>query len=67
MWWVAYGVDTERKAHAPRSGQIKVKHFPNNEEATTFYEECISNEALPQTDEACGGCGSDRRLMTSLW
>jgi iron(III) transport system substrate-binding protein len=25
------------------------------------------NEALPQTDEACGGCGSDRRLMTSLW
>src|ERR1700692_3808799 len=24
------------------------------------------NEALPQTDEACGGCGSDRRFMTSF-
>src|ERR1700681_2074780 len=23
-----------------------------------------SNEALPQTDEACFGCGSDRRFMT---
>jgi hypothetical protein len=26
-----------------------------------------SNEAAPQTDEACGGCGSGRRLMTSFW
>jgi hypothetical protein len=26
-----------------------------------------SNEASPQTDEACGGCGSGRRLMTSFW
>jgi hypothetical protein len=25
------------------------------------------NEAPPQTDEACGGCGSGRRLMTSFW
>jgi integrase len=25
-----------------------------------------TNEALPQTDEACGGCGSDRRFMTSF-
>jgi integral membrane sensor domain MASE1 len=25
-----------------------------------------ANEALPQTDEACGGCGSDRRFMTSF-
>jgi hypothetical protein len=24
-----------------------------------------ANEALPQTDEACFGCGSDRRFMTS--
>jgi hypothetical protein len=27
----------------------------------------IANEAAPQTDEACGGCGSGRRLMTSFW
>jgi hypothetical protein len=27
----------------------------------------IANEAPPQTDEACGGCGSGRRLMTSFW
>ena len=28
---------------------------------------CLNaNEALPQTDEACGGCGSDRRFMTSF-
>jgi integrase len=26
-----------------------------------------TNEAPPQTDEACGGCGSGRRLMTSVW
>jgi hypothetical protein len=26
-----------------------------------------TNEAAPQTDEACGGCGSGRRLMTSFW
>src|ERR1700730_10593368 len=25
-----------------------------------------SNEALPQTDDACGDCGSDRRFMTSF-
>ena len=25
-----------------------------------------TNEALPQTDEACGGCGSGRRFMTSF-
>ena len=25
-----------------------------------------TNEALPQTDEACFGCGSDRRFMTSF-
>jgi hypothetical protein len=24
-----------------------------------------ANEALPQTDEACFGCGSDRQFMTS--
>ena len=27
----------------------------------------ISSEASPQTDEACGGCGSDRRLHVELW
>jgi hypothetical protein len=27
----------------------------------------MSNEAPPQTDEACGGGGSGRRLMTSFW
>ena len=26
----------------------------------------LSSEALPQTDEACGGCGSGRRFMTSF-
>src|SRR5437660_1374634 len=25
-----------------------------------------TNEALPRTDEACCGCGSDRRFMTSF-
>jgi hypothetical protein len=24
-----------------------------------------TNKALPQTDEACFGCGSDRQFMTS--
>src|SRR3979490_895372 len=26
-----------------------------------------SNEATPQTDEACGSCGSDRRFIDELW
>jgi hypothetical protein len=37
--------------------------------AARNLDKCIAktNEAAPQTDEACGGCGSGRRLMTSFW
>jgi hypothetical protein len=31
----------------------------------TLYLRHNANEALPQTDEACFGCGSDRQFMTS--
>jgi pimeloyl-ACP methyl ester carboxylesterase len=32
---------------------------------TATFDESLSNEALPQTDEACFVCGSDRQFMTS--
>jgi hypothetical protein len=27
----------------------------------------IASEASPQTDEACGRCGSDRRFIDEFW
>src|SRR6266852_4455727 len=37
------------------------------EGATAANRTGCSSEASPQTDEACGGCGSDRRLHDELW
>jgi hypothetical protein len=33
---------------------------------TTRKYHLVTSEASPQTDEACCGCGSDRRFMTSF-
>ena len=50
----AYGAYGAYRAYRPRRSANDYYYVPYN-----------PNEALPQTDEACFGCGSDRRFMTS--
>jgi hypothetical protein len=40
------------------SGASRASHDQNRGE---------THEASPQTDEACGSCGSDRRFIDELW
>ena len=52
--YAAYGAYGAYRAYRPRRSANDYYYVPYN-----------PNEALPQTDEACFGCGSDRRFMTS--
>jgi hypothetical protein len=47
------------------NGTIRLVNL-RDKSTIVLFPSTSSNEALPQTDEACGGCGSDRRFMTSF-
>ena len=44
----------------------RLRH-PRRQSGRRIRVSITPSEAPPQTDEACGGCGSGRRLMTSIW